>query len=53
MDKANNLYDSISPNTEGKFDDYMNKLDSLAQNYIDSLEPYAKSYADDVGSCLK
>jgi hypothetical protein len=40
------------PDDEDQVNDYLNKLDPLAEDYIDDLQPFAEDYIDDLGDCL-
>lgn len=52
LDKADSLYGGSSPQSESEVNDYLDKLNPLAQEYIDNLQPYAEDYIDELGSCL-
>jgi hypothetical protein len=52
MDKADSLHSSGSPQSQSEVNDYLDKLNPLAQDYIDNPQPYAENYIDELGSCL-
>ena len=40
------------PESESRINNYLDKIDNLAKNNLEELDPYAEKYLDELEKCL-